>query len=169
VVGSEVAARLQGTCSQAGVNFEVEPGVVSVRPFGVYTIRAVDDGNVATIWAAGWHTHIDEVDQAVACFMWLLTPFYRVVEEWGETSLIRAWTERYDEHGWEQIGDELCSAGSWLKSRLFKRALKRRIYYQAALTGPPSDIKKISPNIKLDDAGMPPGSYIGIREETLGN
>ena len=69
---------------------------LSVHPeeddqYGV-SIRAEDEEIIVS--TDDWHAHYREPEQAVACFRWLLTPFYRTVAEsqGGEPSA--AWLER---------------------------------------------------------------------------
>lgn len=127
-----------------------------------FEVILVDDEVEATVCACGWHAHFDDAQQAAHCLLWLLTPYYRVVEEYRRKTLTRAWIERYEATGWEQIGADFRA----VFRILFPGPPYRKIYQQAVLS-PPIDLRERCPGIELDENDLPLGSTLGMRVEKL--
>ena|ERR1044071_67660 len=69
-----------------------------------YDVRLQDDGQVATIYAGPYHEHFEDPDSAAACFIWMLTPAYRVVEVRKGKHIVGADLERIVGGKVEQMG-----------------------------------------------------------------
>lgn len=69
-----------------------------------YSVTLQDDGDQVTLWADPYHEHFDEAESAFSCFMWMLTPAYRVVEFRRGKHTIGADLERVIDGKVERLG-----------------------------------------------------------------
>lgn len=127
------------------------------------SIDAEDDG--FTVETEDWHGHYDDPEQAVACFRWLLTPFYRTVVETQGDRPSASWIERYGADGWEPMDQVLFRnpgdptqwlGGGWVRTTV-----------QQALLRPPVSYDEIVPGARVDEDGLPFGSLLGQKTETF--
>lgn len=128
---------------------------VSIRAEGQELIVSTDE----------WHGHYDDPEQAVACFRWLLTPFYRTVVESQAGEPSATWVESWEADGWRPLDETifrnptdptLWMGGGW-----------RREYRQQAILRPPEPYGETVPGARLDAVGMPLGAHLGLRIETF--
>lgn len=134
---------------------------------GGFPISVYDEGETAMIAAERWHSHYAEPLQAAFCAMWLLTPFYRIVQEFKGGLIAAAWLERYEADGWapfepayflnpEQPGEwEVGLPNGWT----------RHVRQQSVLPSP-RPYGEIVPGADLDESGMPFGARHGAWTET---
>jgi hypothetical protein len=132
-----------------------EDGRVKLQPSeeNTFAILLVDDGHEATLHACAWHGHFDDPKQAAFCALWLLTPYYRVVEEYRRERFLRAYLERYWNSRWEQI--DAAFEPFW--TVLLGKPTHRHIYQQGVLS-PPEPLWSMIREFQLDDRSLPPGS-----------
>lgn len=131
---------------------------------GTFPVKVFDQGEEAMITAGRWHTHYDDPMQLAFCALWLLTPFYRLVEELKGGILVATWIERYEESGWEgfepvyYLNPE--DPKSW--ERVGEETFARR-YSQQDILPPPRPYHEFCPDCVLNDAGIPPDFHHGKR------
>jgi hypothetical protein len=140
---------------------ERRPGslkVVNNGP-GEFDVEATYDDDEFTIVAGPWHGHFEDEEQVTACFHWLLTPFYRVVEEKVGPDVVGAWIERHENGDWKPLQavlgvdcQNLIDGGGPFQLTIFQQAVLR----------PP----KSRPGWVLEADGLPKGSHLGIATET---
>lgn len=133
-----------------------------------FEVALFDEGDQAMISAERWHCHVDEPAQAAFCVMWLLTPYYRIVQELKGGVLVAAWLEAYESEGWVQAEPVFFlnpeHPESWIPAP--GESLHRR-YIQQAVLPPPRPYEEIVPGVKLDESGLPIGSVLGRRLEEV--
>jgi hypothetical protein len=122
-----------------------------------------DDSFELTVEAGPWHGHFEEFEQASACFRWLLTPYYRVVEEKKDGQQVGCWIERYQAEGWHHMQPLLSMDCMGLIEMGGPYEL---IYMQQALLDP-GDYTKVIRGVALDDERMPLGSHLGTHTERV--
>jgi len=113
------------------------------------------------VFSRPWHAHFQDAEQAVACFRWLLTPFYRIGIDRQGDRVAAAWIERYLDDGWEPLHpvlfrnptDPTAWMGGWTRE-----------YRQQAAVEIPVPYDEIVPGAKLDDRGFPLGTILGKKE-----
>ena len=136
---------------------------LSVHPerddaYGV-SIRA--EGEATTVSTDDWHAHYEDPEQAVACFRWLLTPFYRTVAESQDGVPSAAWIERWEAEGWRSLDEVILRNPTdptrWLGGNW------RREYRQQAILRPPQPYNETVPGARLDRRGMPRDTHLGLR------
>lgn len=142
-----------------GTSIELKP-----KGEGTVAVTVYDQGDDTMIAAGRWHTHYDDPEQLAWCALWLLTPFYRLVEEYKGGVLVALWVERYEgdewigadpvfylnpEHreSWEPVGDETFA----------------RRYFQQRVVELPMPYTQFDPEAQLDAEGLPPESHFGMR------
>lgn len=129
-----------------------------------FTVEIRDDGDEITVRAANWHHHYADPEQAIACFRWLLTPYYRVVEETQGGELSCAWLERFENTGWQPMESMIfrnpTDPTAWMGGKW------KREYRQQALLRPPRPYSELFRGVFLDENDMPPGSKLGLTVET---
>lgn len=143
---------------------EREPHKVIVRNHipGQFDVELEYEDEEFTLTAAAWHTHFEEDDQATACFRWLLTPFYRIVEERRDDVILGAWIERWEKGGWNPLHPYI----SYKAVHLMKGEGTFEVSFKQQALLDPGNYAKMMKGAVLDDNGMPPGSHIGTRTET---
>lgn len=119
-----------------------------------FEVAIIDEGEELTVAALSYHEHFEDAEMAYGVAHWLLTPFYRVVEEYAGKKLRKSWIERYTADGWEQID---CFVG-YLNTTFGK--IKREVSQQKILL---PDFKEVVPEAVLDANGLPPDFYFGTR------
>lgn len=132
---------------------------MSVEPMGpnTFSIQVSDDGDEMTISALRWHTHEDEAEQTVACVMWLLTPFYRIVDVERGGTLRSSRIERFEPPGQWSPSSEM---GLFLWPFGWKRHLVRIAHQQNIIQPPLEFLKQFKPGA-LDEGGAPIDSLSG--------
>lgn len=122
-----------------------------------FTVRMTEESGDLIVWAGEhWHEHFDEPEAAANCVCWLLTPFYRVVEDYRDDVILEAFIERFLNGEWQSMsGDPV-----YLEMGTQERANRRIIRQHAVLSpGPKKGIDEY-----LDEDGFPPDSELGARE-----
>lgn len=148
---------------------------IDLIPVGsdTFPVTVYDEGDQSMIAAGRWHTHYDDPMQLAFCALWLLTPFYRLVEELKGGVLVATWVERYesdgwaasdpvyflnpeDEKSWERVGDETYA----------------RRYTQQDVLPSPRPYHEFEPEAELTSEGLPVdfrhGRRVEIVDEPLG-
>lgn len=136
---------------------------LSVHPEGgaQYGVSMRVEDETLTVSTDDWHAHYEDPEQAVACFRWLLTPFYRTVAESQNGEPSAAWLERWEADGWRSLDEVILRnptdptrwmGGDW-----------RREYRQQAILKPPVPYDETVPGARLDRKGMPKGTLLGLR------
>lgn len=160
----EALVRLVASFPEAPLNVERRESSVVLTPRGpdTFEVTLYDQGDEAMIAAERWHSHYDDALQAAYGAYWLLSPFYRLVEELKGGVLVATWTERYEENGWEPMeavyflnpsAPELwtCAPGETLVWR----------YRQQNILPPFRPYQLLCPGAVLTPEGLPFGSRIG--------
>ncbi len=150
-----------------GSMLEIVPLAESSFPVSLF-----DEGPECMVAAQRWHAHIDDPQQAAFCAFWLLTPFYRVVQELKGGVLVAAWVERYEGFGWNPMEPVFflnpVHAESWVPEP--GEGLSRRTTQQDVLR--PADYRTVVPDALLDRSGLPPdfrgGAYLEPVSELIG-
>jgi hypothetical protein len=150
-------------------------GAIDLKPIGpdTFPVTVYDEGDGAMIAAGRWHTHYEEPMQLAFCALWLLTPFYRLVEELKGGVLVATWVERYEAEGW--VGADPVyflnpeDEESW--QRVGEETFARR-YTQQDVLPAPRPYREFVPEAALDDRGYPvdfvPGRRVEVVPEPLG-
>ncbi len=172
-IGEEALAQTQRLLGY----YEGFPVEVQARESSLKIVPAVEDGFSITVYNQGgeamisaerWHTHYDDPAQIAWCALWLLTPYYRMVQEMKGGVLVATWIERYGVEGWEAFDPVYFlnpeHADSWIP--LPGETITRRFFQQAILP-PPKPYTEFAPGVVLDDDELPPGSRIGVYVETV--
>lgn len=127
-----------------------------------FEILVYDEEHEGMIAAERWHTHYEDPEQIAFCALWLLTPFYRVVQETKGGVLVAAWIERYEATGWEGFEPVYFLDPSveniW---RAIKGETFQRRYHQQMILPPLASYGEVAPGANLDEEGLPPGSGHG--------
>src|SRR5689334_25285784 len=98
-IGSQailMASQFLGRFSDAALSLEKTETSLVVKPEDGFEIRLYNVGEDAMVSAERWHTHYEDPKQAAFCLWWLLTPYYRIVQELKGGVLVAAWLERYE-------------------------------------------------------------------------
>lgn len=61
------------------------------------------EGDQFVVATRMWHCHFDDLEDSLACFQWLLTPYYRTAVEWQGGEPVESWIERWTPDGWEPM------------------------------------------------------------------
>lgn len=165
----EATERLLGGWDEAPYTLEKRDTSLVIRPKNpdAFAITLYDEGDQCMIAAQRWHTHYDEPEQAAHCAMWLLTPFYRLVEEYKGGLMVATWIERWEATGWEGFEPAYFLnpeyAPDW---ELGPEETYSRRYQQQGLLDSPAPYETICPGVQLDENGLPPNSVFGLSVET---
>lgn len=139
---------------------------IDIQPSGpdTFPVTVYDEGDQAMIASGRWHTHYDDPMQLAFCVLWLLTPFYRLVEELKGGVLVATWIERYEKTGWEGFEPVFFlnpeDEKSW--ERVGDETYARR-YTQQDILPPPRPYHEFEPEAVLDANGNPPDFHKGKR------
>ena len=129
-----------------------------------FSVTVYDQGDDTMIAAGRWHTHYDDPEQLAWCALWLLTPFYRLVEELKGGVLVAIWIERYEATGWEGFEPVFYlnpdDTPSWQAKG--DETFARR-YHQQRVVDLPMPYAQFEPEAALDAAGLPPDFHEGRR------
>ncbi len=131
-----------------------------------FAVTLYDEGDQCMIAAQRWHTHYDDPQQAAFCAMWLMTPYYRLVEEFKGGLMVATWIERYEADGWEGMEPAYFLNPEYppdWEPGPEETFVRRRI--QQALVASPEPYEEIVPGAQLDEHGLPLDSQIGISTE----
>lgn len=135
---------------------------------GTFPVTVYDEGDQAMIAAGRWHTHYDDPMQLAFCALWLMTPFYRLVEELKGGILVATWIERYEATGWEGFEPVYFlnpeDDKSW--ERVGDETYARR-YSQQYTLPPPRPYNEFEPEAILNEEGLPPDFVAGRRVEIV--
>ncbi|MFN3683721.1 MAG: hypothetical protein ACK41F_07260 [Fimbriimonadaceae bacterium] len=129
---------------------------------GGFTVSVYDEAGEAMVAANRWHSHYDEPAQAAYCAVWLLTPFYRIVQELKAGVLVATWLERYGPDGWEPMEPVYflnpADKPSWTLQgdERFVRA-----YHTQSVLPMAEAFRRAVPDAELAPDGMPPGTVLG--------
>lgn len=143
---------------------------IDIQPIGpdTFPVTVYDEGDQAMIASGRWHTHYDDPMQLAFCVLWLLTPFYRLVEELKGGVLVATWIERYEKTGWEGFEPVFFlnpeDEKSW--ERVGDETYARR-YTQQDVLPPPRPYAEFEPEAVLDKEGYPPDVHRGKRVERV--
>ncbi len=128
-----------------------------------FAVTIYDQGDDAMIAAGRWHTHYDDPEQLAWCALWLLSPFYRLVEEHKGGVLVAIWIERYEATGWEGFEPVFYlnpdDEPSWRPQG--DETFARR-YHQQRVIDLPMHYAQFEPDAVLED-GIPPDFHAGRR------
>lgn len=142
-----------------GTSIEFVPKEGDTFPVTIY-----DQGDDAMIAAGRWHTHYDEPEQIAWCALWLLTPFYRLVEELKGGVLVAIWIERYEATGWEGFEPVFYmnpeDGPSW-QAKGDETFVRR--YHQQRVIDLPMPYGQFEPEATLDENGFPVDFHEGKR------
>lgn len=142
-----------------GTSIEFVPKGADTFPVTIY-----DQGEDAMIAAGRWHTHYEEPEQLAWCVLWLMTPFYRLVEEFKGGVLVAVWIERYEASGWEGFEPVFYMnpehAESWQPQG--EETFARR-YHQQRIVELPMPYTQFEPDANLDAEGLPVDWQAGKR------
>lgn len=156
----EATVELLGRFKGAPIEVEWREASVLVKPMepDTFPITLYDHGEDAMVSADRWHTHYDDPMQAAFCVMWLLTPYYRMVQELKAGVLVATWIERYEATGWEAFEPVYFlnpeDAPSWTGD------FKRR-YSQQMILPSPRPYSELCVGAVLDEEGLPPDACHG--------
>ena len=129
-----------------------------------FPVTVYDQGDDAMIAAGRWHTHYDDPDQLAWCVLWLLSPYYRLVEEHKGGVLVAVWIERYEATGWEGFEPVFYmnpeDAPSWQAKG--DETFARR-YHQQRVIELPMPYTQFEPEATLGSNGEPPDFFQGRR------
>ena len=129
-----------------------------------FAVTIYDQDDDAMIAAGRWHTHYDDPEQLAWCVLWLLSPFYRLVEEHKGGVLVAVWIERYEADGWEGFEPVFYmnpeDALSWQAKG--DETFARR-YHQQRVIDLPMPYTQFEPGAHLDPEGLPPDFVPGKR------
>lgn len=161
----DATEKLLGGWAEAPYTLERRESSLKITPKAPETfgITLYDEGEQCMIAAQRWHTHYDDPAQAAFCALWLLTPYYRLVEEFKGGLMVATWIERYEASGW--VGMEPAYflnpeyAPDWQAGPEEQYTLR---IIQQGLLGSPEPYEEIVKGVTLDEAGLPPGSHLGI-------
>lgn len=165
----EAAVDLLGRYEDVAVRLKRQGTMLEIAPLAEpgFPVTLFDQGEECMVTADRWHTHYDDPVQAAWCAFWLLTPYYRVVQEIKGGSLVAAWIERYEAGGWNPMDPVYFlnpeHAESWAPEP--GEGLSHRILQQDALR--PPDYSSLAPGARLDADGLPEGSRIGSTLEPV--
>ncbi|RYG17896.1 hypothetical protein EON82_23290 [bacterium] len=156
--------QLSKSLSRNDLYLSVAKGSISVigEDEETHTVEIRDEDGT-TVYAAHWHHHYDDPEQAVACFRWLLTPYYRVAHETQDGELSVAWIERYESTGWQPMDSMIfrnpTDPTQWMGGEW------KREYRQQAQLRPPQPYTELFPEAWLDENDLPRGSRLGASTE----
>lgn len=148
-----------------GVHYELERATIRVPVGGdvLFEVAMVDDRDELTVHAGPWHEHCEDPEQAVAAFMWPLTPFYMMsaVHCCGRRALSRAL--RWASGGWTDVTAPVCSLHRDLIAALpIARAEDwTETTYQHMVVRPEFDCRTVEPESILSDGGLPVDLRLG--------
>ena len=161
----DFAEKLLGGWDDAPYKLERRGSSLKIVPIpaDTFAVTLYDEGEQCMIAAQRWHTHYDEPNQAAFCALWLLTPYYRLVEEFKGGLMVATWIERYEAEGW--IGMEPAYflnpeyPPDWQAGPDERYTLR---ITQQALVSSPEPYENIAPGAQLDENGLPLGSHLGV-------
>lgn len=119
-----------------------------------FTVRMTEESGEVLVWAGDYyHEHFGDPEAAANFLCWLLTPYYRLVEDCQGERVLQANIERFMDGVWQTKagGPVYVPAGSQ------ERADRRVISQHAVLS--PGPMPNIDP--WLDAEGLPPDSELG--------
>lgn len=133
-----------------------------------FSISIYEEAGDVMVAADRWHTHFEDRLQAVACVLWLLTPYYRLVQELKSGVLVATWLEQYSPEGWLPSDPVFFlnpeNAEDWGTKNGEQYA--HRIVQHAVLDSPrPFD--QMFPGAELNEVGYPEGTVLGIHMEPV--
>lgn len=97
--------------------------------------------------------------------MWLLTPYYRLVEVFVEDQRLLDRLERYGQEGWEDLGEVYYLDPTEPSTRaLADRPSWRYVVWQQKLAEVPGGFRNFLPLAELDDNDLPPETVLVRRE-----
>ncbi len=162
---SPTLARLAWSLARNDLHLHTDEGKVAVvaESEGAFTVALHDEEEGYTVSSGDWHGHYEDAEQAVACFRWLLTPYYRVATERQDGELSAAWIERYGNSGWHPMDSMLFRNPDDPTQWLGKGWVRER--RQQAVLRPPEPYTELFPEVWLDDDGTPHGSVMGVQRE----
>ncbi len=164
----DATSQLLGGWDEAPYVLERRDASLKITPTDPETfgITLYDEGDQAMIAAQRWHTHYDDPMQAAFCALWLLTPYYRLVEEFKGGLMVATWIERFTDEGWDGMEPAYFLNPEYPPDwETGPTELYVRRYIQQALIAPPTPFEEIFPSAALDENGLPPGSVIGVSSE----
>lgn len=128
-----------------------------------FEVAIHDDEDSAVVTADRWHAHFEDGEQAAFCAFWLLTPYYRVVQEIIGGILAATWIERYGLEGWQAMEPVYfrnpTAQEEW---RVDPGQTAYRRYAQQAVVPPAIPYDDLFPGIELDSNGHPTGTRLGF-------
>lgn len=157
-----------------GTPIQVEDRGTSMilRPTGpeTFAVSIYDEGEDYMIAADRWHTHETDPLQAAFCVWWLMTPYYRLIQEFKSGVMVATWAERYGEEGWEAfdpvyfINPEADEDWRVREGDL----LAHRVLVQGVLP-PPKPYREFHPNAELDEDDLPLDTAFGACQVSIEN
>ena len=160
-MGVKVFTELKSNLSRHGdlVTLRETGTQLSIEPTGLNTfpVLVVDNEREMMISACRWHTHEDSAEQTVACVMWLLTAFYRIVETERRGTFVMGRLESFEPPGQRTVESE---TGPLFRPFGWKRHQVQIAYQQNVVPCPPDFLKQFAAEA-LDESGIPIGSQLG--------
>jgi len=156
------------TVPEAPVDITVTEDCFTMRPTAIDTfpVNIFRDEDRVAVSAFRWHCHYDDPQTAYYVCHWLMTPFYRLVNEQIGGCPFASWIERYTAEGWENCDTVYTKDPSLPSSWILKKDEKIiRIYAQQNVMNLGRPFEEIRPGVELTSDGLPLGSHLGFREE----
>jgi hypothetical protein len=159
----QAAIDLLGRYDGEAITLKRQGTLLEIVPLAepAFAVTLFDQGDQCMITADRWHAHYDDPEQAAWCVFWLLTPYYRIVQEIKGGSLVAAWIERCEADGWTAMDPVYFlnpeHEASWVAAP--GEGLSHRILQQDVLR--PADYRNLVPGVRLDPGGLPEGSTLG--------
>ena len=154
--------------SKAPLRVEDRGSSIELIPTDPDTFGATvyDQGDDAMLAAGRWHAHFEDSTQLAWTTLLLLTPYYRLVEEYKGGVLVAIWVERYAADGWEGFEPVFYLNPEDVPSWRAKgdETFSRR-YHQQWVVDLPMPYSELEPGVALTD-GLPPDWRAGKRIET---
>ncbi len=115
-----------------------------------------ENENESMVAAERWHAHYEDPQQAAFCAYWLLTPFYRIAQEFKGSLFVATWTEMYTEEGWAADEPVYYLNPDYPPDWALEPGETFTIRYQSQMTlGSIKPFEEICPGAILDANGIP--------------
>ena len=118
---------------------------------GSFAIEVRDEVKELAVFAGAWHSHLEDPNDVCNCVMWLLTPFYRIVQVERRESPVTARLERFEPPGQWELVEETGTFAGWYGRR---RNLVTTTLQQRVLEAPPEFLAQFGPGV-VGDNGFP--------------
>lgn len=143
----------------ADIKVEKREDAVIVTPKNGFVVSLYAESEEDTMVAAErWHAHYDDPQQAAFCAYWLLTPYYRIAQEFKGSLFVATWTEMYTAEGWAADEPVYYLNPEYAPDWELGPGETFLIRYRSQNTlGPIKPFDEICPGSPLDSGGFPVG------------